>query len=144
AGRPNAGKSTLLNALLNEERAIVSDIAGTTRDTIEESMYIHGVHFRFVDTAGIRKSQDMIEEIGVSKALQEIKKAKVVLYVVDPTTTTPAMVHEDLLSFDIDKNTFLLLFNKMDQPSEFSPDSYYMEDFIGPHNSIGISALNKT
>ena len=142
-GRPNAGKSTLLNALLNEERAIVSDIAGTTRDTIEESMYIQGVHFRFVDTAGIRQSQDKIEAIGVNKALNEIKKAKVVLYVTDPAVTSPAMVQEDLAAFDIANDTCLLLFNKIDQHPDFKASSYFVDQVIGPDNAIEISALNK-
>ena len=73
-GKPNAGKSTLLNALLNEERAIVSDIAGTTRDTIEETLHIGGIAFRFIDTAGIRDTQDQIEAIGVQKAKEKIEK----------------------------------------------------------------------
>ena len=73
-GKPNAGKSTLLNTLLNEERAIVSDIAGTTRDTIEETLHIDGFTFRFIDTAGIRDTKDQIEAIGVEKAKEKIKK----------------------------------------------------------------------
>jgi len=79
-GKPNAGKSTLLNALLNEERAIVSDIAGTTRDTIEETMTIDGITFRFIDTAGIRETTDTIEAIGVEKAKEKIAQAKIVIH----------------------------------------------------------------
>lgn len=79
-GKPNAGKSTLLNALLNEERAIVSDIAGTTRDTIEETMTIDGITFRFIDTAGIRETTDTIEAIGVEKAKEKISQAKIVIH----------------------------------------------------------------
>ncbi|MFT5763389.1 MAG: tRNA modification GTPase, partial [Saprospiraceae bacterium] len=74
AGRPNAGKSTLLNALLNEERAIVSSIAGTTRDTVEESLNIKGIQFRLIDTAGIRKAQGLIEQMGVEKTIEKISK----------------------------------------------------------------------
>lgn len=87
AGKPNVGKSTLLNALLNEERAIVSDIAGTTRDTIEEEMTIRGIKFRFIDTAGIRETTDAIEKIGVTKTLEKINQSPVILYLFDINET---------------------------------------------------------
>lgn len=83
-GRPNVGKSTLLNALLNEEKALVSDIAGTTRDAIEDTVNINGVTFRFIDTAGIRQSSDPIEKMGIERTHQSIAKAAVVLLVADP------------------------------------------------------------
>jgi tRNA modification GTPase len=82
-GRPNAGKSSLLNRLLNDERAIVSEIAGTTRDTIEEELHIKGVSFRFIDTAGIRATEDVIERIGIDKALRKIEEARIVIYIYD-------------------------------------------------------------
>ncbi|HTH58003.1 MAG TPA: tRNA uridine-5-carboxymethylaminomethyl(34) synthesis GTPase MnmE [Cyclobacteriaceae bacterium] len=83
AGKPNAGKSTLLNALLNEEKAIVSEIAGTTRDVIEDEMILGGISFRFMDTAGLRETKDVVEAIGVERTLDRIKKAALVLYVFD-------------------------------------------------------------
>ncbi len=82
-GEPNVGKSTLLNALLNEERAIVSDIAGTTRDVIEDELVLNGIRFRFIDTAGIREAQDQIEKIGIRKTYEKIKEAKVVVFLID-------------------------------------------------------------
>lgn len=84
-GEPNVGKSTLLNALLNEERAIVSDIAGTTRDTVEDEMIIDGVSYRFIDTAGIRKTTDVVENIGIQKTFEKIGTAQVVIYLFDIT-----------------------------------------------------------
>jgi tRNA modification GTPase len=92
AGRPNVGKSTLLNVLLNEERAIVSEIAGTTRDTIEDEIIIEGFHFRFIDTAGIRKAtEDSIEAIGIKRTLQKLKQSAIVIYLFDVHEVT---VHE--------------------------------------------------
>ncbi len=82
-GEPNVGKSTLLNALLNEERAIVSDIAGTTRDAIEDEIIIDGVAFRFIDTAGIRKTEDIVENIGIKKAYEKAEKAQLILFLID-------------------------------------------------------------
>ncbi len=84
AGKPNVGKSTLLNALLNEERAIVSEIAGTTRDTVEDEMIIGGINFRFIDTAGIRETLDVIEAKGVERTHEKIGLAKLIIYLVDP------------------------------------------------------------
>jgi tRNA modification GTPase len=85
-GAPNAGKSTLLNALLNEERAIVSEIAGTTRDTIEDEIHLGGVTFRFIDTAGLRATADEIERIGIRKAFEKIDQARIVLYLFDASS----------------------------------------------------------
>lgn len=90
-GETNTGKSTLLNALLNEERAIVSDICGTTRDTIEGTMNIGGTTFRFIDTAGVRTTTDIVEQIGIQRALEQLGKSNIALWVIDPTMESEAM-----------------------------------------------------
>jgi tRNA modification GTPase len=99
-GKPNAGKSTLLNCLLNEERAIVSDIAGTTRDTIEEQININGVIFRIIDTAGIRnESKDVIENIGIERSLEKMKSADLVLYIFDVNTENVGSLSQQEIFF---------------------------------------------
>jgi len=95
-GAPNAGKSTLLNALLNEERAIVSDIEGTTRDTIEETIYIDGIGFRFIDTAGIREAGDSIERIGIEKTFEKIDNASIIIYLYDSNITEDNQIANQL------------------------------------------------
>lgn len=96
AGEPNVGKSTLLNALLNEDRAIVSEIAGTTRDTIEEEIVLGGVKFRFIDTAGIRETTDTIEKIGVEKTYEKMRQSPVVIYLFDVNNTTSSALENQL------------------------------------------------
>lgn len=113
-GKPNAGKSTLLNTLLNENRAIVSDIAGTTRDTIEEILNIQGVLFRLIDTAGIRDSTDTIESIGVQKTLEKIKEAGVVLYLFDVNETSLNDLQAQIATFEKEGVEYLLVGNKTD------------------------------
>lgn len=114
AGRPNAGKSTLLNALLNEDRAIVSDIAGTTRDTIEEVLNINGINFRIIDTAGIREATDTIEVIGVEKTMQKISQSAVLMYLFDVVNMTAKEIHDDINSLYKPGFTFIAVANKMD------------------------------
>lgn len=113
-GKPNAGKSTLLNALLKEERAIVSEIAGTTRDTIEEVMHLKGTAFRFVDTAGLRETTDIIEKIGVTKAKEKIASAKVLLYLYDEFDSTPEEVIAFVKEFYRGDLKIILVHNKTD------------------------------
>jgi tRNA modification GTPase len=117
-GKPNAGKSTLLNALLNEERAIVSDIAGTTRDTIEEILNIDGILFRLIDTAGIRESLDTIESIGVQKTMEKIREAGVVVYLFDVNELTEADIRNQVAAFEAQSVNYLLVGNKTDVTGE--------------------------
>ena len=114
AGRPNAGKSTLLNALLNEERAIVSEIAGTTRDTIEELLNIQGIQFRIIDTAGIREAHDTIEALGVERTLEKVRQSAVLVYVFDVVKTSPEQVRYDLDQLIHSDLKVLVVANKMD------------------------------
>jgi tRNA modification GTPase len=114
AGRPNAGKSTLLNNILNESRAIVSSIAGTTRDTIEEIITINGIDFRLVDTAGIRNTEDEIEKIGVAKTLEKINQSSLVIYIYDSLSTNQKEVDEDLRKYVENKVPCLVIANKID------------------------------
>lgn len=118
-GQPNAGKSTLLNALLNEERAIVSDIAGTTRDTIEERIIIEGIDFRFVDTAGLRETEDYIEKLGVERALKQVDESAVYLYLFDASKLTLDEIKKDLEQFPSDVSQIIVA-NKTDLLDEKS------------------------
>lgn len=141
AGRPNAGKSTLLNVILNEERAIVSDIAGTTRDTIEEVVNIKGVQFRLIDTAGIRDAQDQIEAIGVRKTMETIQKSTILLYVFDVIYTSPEEVLQDLEKLQQEGLEIIVVANKMDLDPYTKPENYVSE-IVDLEHIITTSALN--
>jgi tRNA modification GTPase len=138
-GKPNAGKSTLLNTLLNENRAIVSEIAGTTRDTIEELINIKGILFRLIDTAGIRKdSKDVIELVGIEKSLEKMKQADVVLYIFDVNEMDSAELKEIVSEFEKSNKKFVLAGNK----SDIAMDGI-VEKFDSVQKIFPISAKNK-
>ena len=119
AGEPNVGKSTLLNALLNEEKAIVSAIAGTTRDFIEDELVIDGLRFRFTDTAGLRETADEIEAIGVNRARQKIRQSALLLYLIDLSQLTSLeQYRQHLTEAEAYQVPFLLLANKADAPAD--------------------------
>lgn len=152
-GEPNVGKSTLLNALLNEERAIVSDIAGTTRDTIEDELTIGGIGFRFIDTAGIRDTKDVVESIGIQKTFEKIEQAQIVLYI-SPLTPKGGIATETLKT-EIEKiknkypqKPLIVIINKMDllDESQISNLKSQISNllFISAKNNIGIDELKNT
>ena len=137
-GEPNAGKSTLLNALLHEDRAIVSSEAGTTRDTVEEEFVLDGIKFRFIDTAGIREAGSEVEELGIRRTYERLKSARIVLLVLD--TSAPKGHNDSIVGSirnEIDAETKLfLVFNKSDLID--------VESIIDNADSVCISALNGT
>ena len=138
AGKPNAGKSTLLNALLNEDKAIVSDIPGTTRDFIEDVITLEGVSFRFIDTAGLREPKDAIEKLGVARTKEKLKQAAMVIYVVDLTATSLDKINKEQRQLEQQGVPFIMVGNKIDQASE---------DFLADLKTtdiVPLSAKNKT
>lgn len=143
AGRPNAGKSTLLNALLNEERAIVSDIAGTTRDTIEEDLVIEGIPFRLIDTAGIREAVDQIESIGIRRTMEKIEQSSLLLYIFDVISTEPAALWEDLSRLHRPGLQVLVVANKMDLNPYTEPGDYVHDTWLPASHLIMASAIHQ-
>ena len=129
-GKPNAGKSTLLNTLLNENRAIVSEIAGTTRDTIEEVININGILFRLIDTAGIRESKDAIELIGVEKSMEKMQQSDLVLYLFDAIRESQADVEAALLEVQQQNKNFIAVGNKLDAIGEEKAQQKFSGDGI--------------
>lgn len=125
-GEPNVGKSTLLNALLNEDRAIVSDIAGTTRDTIEDEISIGGIVFRFIDTAGIRETVDVIEGLGIQKTFQKMEQAQVVILMLSAKkfmeNETPLLLEIEKVKNQFPQKALVILANKVDQLSAAQVD----------------------
>jgi tRNA modification GTPase len=139
-GKPNAGKSTLLNAMLNEERAIVSAIAGTTRDTIEEVLNINGVLFRLIDTAGIREhSADVIETIGIGRSLEKMREADIVIYLYDINTETLSNSQSVINELESQGKQYLLVANKADMQQGERPEA---TDSMAAMLPLSISAHN--
>jgi tRNA modification GTPase len=144
-GKPNAGKSTLLNALLEEEKAIVSNIPGTTRDAIEDEKIIQGIRFRFVDTAGLRETEDVIEKIGVERTHARMKTARILIYLFDALTETDYIPQAHHLKKEFPEAKMLVVANKVDELSNFTlslaPDLQGIS--ISAREKIGLEVLNQ-
>ena len=154
-GKPNVGKSTLLNAILNEEKAIVSDIPGTTRDAIEDTIVIDGLAFRFIDTAGLREAGDRIETIGIERTYEKIRQAKVILYMFDINDTDCMDVKESLEAFKrqlgeegMNEKHFILIANKIDRlmktPRHFKKMVEFECIFISAKRKENISMISES
>ena len=137
-GKPNAGKSSLMNVLLGEERAIVTEIAGTTRDTLEEHIYLQGISLNVVDTAGIRDTEDVVEKIGVDRAMKAARDADLIIYVVDGSCPLDEN-DEEILKFIKDRKAVVLL-NKSDLTMEITADMLASRT---AHRVIAISAKER-
>ncbi|SER00311.1 tRNA modification GTPase trmE [Hyunsoonleella jejuensis] len=150
-GEPNVGKSTLLNALLNEERAIVSEIAGTTRDTIEDEITIGGIGFRFIDTAGIRETKDVVERIGIKKTFEKIDQAQVVIYLFDATDfeteSARFKVEIEKIKNKYPQKPLLIIANKVDKLDDVSTvnikDEFKGIKLISAKNGVGVDDLKE-
>lgn len=148
-GEPNVGKSTLLNALLNEEKAIVSDIAGTTRDAIEDEVIIEGVAFRFIDTAGIRKTEDVVETIGIKKAYEKAENAQLILFLIDAKAKEKEnrIAEIETITQRFPNKKLLVVVNKIDLISKEEMDVLHAEiEHLMPlsaKNNIGVEALKE-
>ncbi|MBO4655189.1 MAG: tRNA uridine-5-carboxymethylaminomethyl(34) synthesis GTPase MnmE [Bacteroidales bacterium] len=148
-GKPNVGKSTLLNCLLQDERAIVSNIPGTTRDTIEDVLNIGGVTFRFIDTAGIRNSNDEIENYGIERTYQAVAKADIILYMVDVTATSLEEIQEEILflkeEVDMSDKKMIIIANKIDSltemPRHLKPLKDYEIIYVSAKREVNIEAI---
>jgi tRNA modification GTPase len=146
-GEPNVGKSTLLNALFNEEKAIVSEIAGTTRDAIEDVLNIGGVLFRFVDTAGLRKTDDKIESLGIKKTAQKIQQANLIILMVAAANNWKDISNQikyTIDDFNIDNKQLIVLINKIDKIAMKDADIDNLKDDFPETNFVLASAKHKT
>ena len=148
-GKPNVGKSTLLNTLLHDERAIVSHIPGTTRDTIEDVLNIGGVTFRFIDTAGIRSSDDEIESYGIERTYQAVAKADVILYMVDAASTSVDEIQEEINflkeEVDMEDKKLILVANKIDSLTEMPHQLMHLKEYeivyVSAKRNVNIEAI---
>ena len=140
-GKPNAGKSTLLNALLNEEKAIVSDIPGTTRDVIEDELFINGIRFRLIDTAGLRQATDQIEAIGIERTQQKMRDAALVLYLFDGTNTTVDELTHTLAELQAAGKPYLLVGNKADLMTDTQRD--HINHNLADESIVWVSAKDQ-
>lgn len=140
-GEPNVGKSTLLNALLNEEKAIVSDIAGTTRDAIEDELIIEGVAFRFIDTAGIRETEDIVENIGIKKAYEKAENAQLIIFLIDAKTENKEnrLAEIETIKTRFPNKKLLVIANKIDLIPQQEIENLQSDI----ENLITLSAKNK-
>jgi len=142
AGKPNSGKSTLLNALLRKDRAIVTDIPGTTRDTIEENLNINGIYLKLIDTAGIRYTENTLERVGIERTINSIKNSHLILFVLDGTTP---FTQEDELIYtklnELGEKTVIIVLNKSDSPN-FKESNYLPLKQKNPNDFVIISAKN--
>lgn len=145
AGKPNVGKSTLLNALLNEEKAIVSEIPGTTRDVIEDEITLGGIIFRFIDTAGLRETTDTIEAIGVGRTREQLKKASLILYLVDLTNANYQEIQTELAGLESLNVPVIRVANKMDNGNPELVRQLMKQDFqfISASNKTNLKALEE-
>ncbi|MFC2124145.1 tRNA uridine-5-carboxymethylaminomethyl(34) synthesis GTPase MnmE [Bacteroidota bacterium] len=145
AGKPNSGKSTLLNALLNEEKAIVSDIAGTTRDFIEDEIHIEGITFRFIDTAGIREARDKIEQMGIARTKQKMREASLILYLFDLKSETIEEIDKESGKLDKLGIPYIKLGNKTDLAPKELLAGLKKRDFIfiSAKSKINLEELKK-
>lgn len=150
-GKPNVGKSTLLNALLGDDRAIVSDIPGTTRDTVEDTFTYHGTTFRFIDTAGIRTSEDEIENFGIERTFKAVENADIVLYLIDINATTIDDVEAEMTfirqKINLEEKKILLVANKIDEmetlPRQFSEWDKLETVFVSAKRKVNLESIGE-
>jgi len=145
-GKPNAGKSTLLNTLLNEEKAIVSEIPGTTRDLIEDELNVEGITFRFIDTAGLREATDTIEAMGVKRTREKMTQASLIIYLFDVKSTSERELIRDLEELKSLQAPFLVVGNKIDKREDAIITTFRNIDgiiYISAKENIGIEELKQ-